>query len=59
MRGWGIILIILGIGSYILPLMGRQFWLVSLFGGSPFIGVGFVLFGVFFIFAGSKPADRE
>lgn len=32
MRGWAIWLLILGIGSFVLPMMGRQFILISIFG---------------------------
>lgn len=55
MAGWGITFIILGIGSYILPMIGLQFSLFILvreiiFNGSQgvtslvFIGVGAVMF---------------
>ena len=40
-------------------MMGRQFILVSIFGDSKWVGVGFILVGAFLTFAGSKPADRE
>jgi hypothetical protein len=59
MRGWGLTLIILGIGSYILPLMGRQFMLVSIFGDSAWVGAGFIVFGAFFMLCARKPEDRE
>jgi hypothetical protein len=51
MRSWGIVLIIVGIGSYFLPLAGLQFKLVSLFGpnsGIIFIAIGVVLTGISF-----------
>ena len=32
MRGLGIMLLIFGIGSFVLPMMGMQFRLLSLFG---------------------------
>ena len=59
MRSWGITLIILGIGSYILPMMGRQFILVSIFGDSPLVGVGFIGVGAFLAFAGGKRVPEE
>ena len=42
MRGWGITLLILGIGSFILPLIGLQFRLLNLFGAATSI-IGAVL----------------
>ena len=32
MRGLGVMLLVIGAGSFILPMMGRQFILVSVFG---------------------------
>ena len=32
MRGWGIMLLILGIGSFVLPFLGVQFRLLAIFG---------------------------
>ena len=51
MKSWGSLLIILGIGSFILPMMDIQFTLIQIFGegneklaGGAFIAVGAVLF---------------
>jgi hypothetical protein len=32
MRGLGVMLLVIGAGSFVLPMMGRQFILVSVFG---------------------------
>lgn len=46
MRGWGIFCLILGIGSFILPYMGLQFRLLSLFGDKqPAVAVVLALVG--------------
>jgi len=37
MRGWGTTLILLGVGSFLLPFFGMQFRLMSLFGDSPVV----------------------
>ncbi len=47
MRGWGVTLIVIGLGSYVLPLLGLQFRLINLFGegsGLIFAGFGVILF---------------
>jgi hypothetical protein len=51
MKSWGTLLIVLGIGSFILPMMDIQFKLIQIFGegneklaGGAFIAVGAVLF---------------
>jgi hypothetical protein len=47
MRRLAIFLIVLGIGSFILPLMGRQFILVSVFEGHETLaGLGMIAAGV-------------
>ena len=46
MRGWGIMLLIFGIGSFILPLMGVQFRLMQLFGENTAVaGIGLAALG--------------
>lgn len=54
MRGWGITFLVLGIGSFILPLIGVQFALLSLFGQyvSVVAGILIVLGLVMVIFGG-------
>lgn len=67
MRGWGIWMVILGIGSFILPMMGLQFKLLALFGEyTPVAGIGLavvggILVGVSFIMppAAAEPTDAE
>lgn len=55
MRRFGITLLILGIGSFILPLFGRQFRLLSLFGGAtPVVAVILAILGAGLIFADYK-----
>ena len=50
MKGWGTLLVLLGVGSFILPAFGMQFRLINVFGGDPsssgilFIIVGAVLY---------------
>lgn len=50
MKGWGTLLVLLGVGSFILPAFGMQFRLINAFGGDPsssgilFIIVGGVLY---------------
>jgi hypothetical protein len=44
--GWGVIFLIFGVGSFILPLMGVQFKLLALFGeATPYIGGGLAVIG--------------
>ncbi|MFO0969239.1 MAG: hypothetical protein U0793_27095 [Gemmataceae bacterium] len=46
MRGLGIAFLVLGIGSFILPLMGLQFRALGAFGqATPFIGAGLAVVG--------------
>lgn len=60
MAGWGVILLIIGIGSFILPHFNIQFKLVTLFGpasGFIFAGIGLVLIILSFVM--KKPAAKE
>ncbi|MBC7796881.1 MAG: hypothetical protein H7Z37_08415 [Pyrinomonadaceae bacterium] len=61
MRGWGITFLILGIGSFILPLMGMQFSLLSLFGQyvSVVAGILIVLGLVMVVFGGGGGNNNE
>lgn len=54
MIGWGVTFIIIGIGSYLMPLMDMQFALISLFGKSPLIGAGFIAVGAALCLLGAK-----
>ena len=59
LRGWGILLIVIGVASWVLPLIGRQFPLIllpSALLGIPdyFSGIIFIVIGVILYFLGSK-----
>jgi len=46
MRSWGIWLLVLGVGSFVLPYMGLQFRLLSIFGESlPIVAGGMAVVG--------------
>jgi hypothetical protein len=46
MRRWGVWLLILGIGSFILPLVGMQFILLDIFGQArPFVAAAMIVAG--------------
>ena len=46
MRGWGITCLVLGIGSFVLPMMGVQFIVMELFGEYlPFAAIGMTVLG--------------
>lgn len=50
MRGWGILCVILGIGSLLLPRFGMQFMLMELFDDyQPFAAIGISLLGLVLI----------
>ena len=61
MRGWGTWMIILGVGSLLLPLLGVQFVLMALLDPwQPFAGIGVALAGMVMLTMGlfsSEPAD--
>ncbi len=58
MKGIGIWLLVLGVGSFILPLMGMQFRLVSVFGEyAPFAAVGMIGIGGLLTAAGAMSKD--
>jgi hypothetical protein len=62
MRGWGVVLLIIGVGSFILPQFGFQFKLVSLFGpasGFIFGGVGLVLLILSFVMKKEAPTTSQ
>jgi putative Mn2+ efflux pump MntP len=52
MRGLGVALLVFGIGSFILPLIGMQFRLLSIFGegSQPIVGVVLAVIGAVLIF---------
>ena len=46
MAGWGLALLILGIGSFILPLLGFQFRLLRPFSeAQPILGIALIISG--------------
>jgi hypothetical protein len=47
MRSWGIWLLVLGIGAFILPYVGLQFKILSVFGDSlPLVAGGIAVVGL-------------
>lgn len=53
MKGWGTLLVLLGVGSFILPAFGMQFRLINAFGGDPSSsGVLFIIVGGVLYFIG-------
>jgi hypothetical protein len=60
MRSWGFTLLIVGVGSFILPAFGIQFILVDIFGPlGPVVAVIAAIVGVGLIWAGSKRQEEE
>lgn len=49
----GAVLVLLGLLSFVLPLFGRQFVLVKLFGGTAVTGVLFIAAGIVVAIAGA------
>ena len=59
-RGWGITLLILGIGSFILPLLGLQFRLLNLFGdATPVLGAGLAVLGAVLVGLSFRSGGRD
>lgn len=52
MQKIGLFLIVLGVGSFVLPLMGIQFRLIQAFGETPAVGAAFVGVGSLLYFIG-------
>jgi len=61
MRGLGVALLILGIGSFILPLVGMQFRLLSLFGegSQPIVAIVIAVIGAVLIFVSMSRDQGE
>ena len=58
MRKAGIYCLVFGVGSLVLPLVGLQFTLLSLFGAAtPLVGVGLIVVGGVLFVAGPKQAE--
>jgi uncharacterized membrane protein YgdD (TMEM256/DUF423 family) len=59
MRSWGIYLLIFGIGSFLLPMMGLQFKLLSLLGSStPIVGGVLTVAGIVLLVLSSLSPKR-
>ena len=59
MKRWGVLLIVIGIGSFILPAIGMQFRLINLAGGDPSTsGVLFIAAGAVLYFIGQALESR-
>jgi hypothetical protein len=59
-KGWGVTFIVLGAGSFILPMMGVQFRLISLFGeAAPVVGVVLLALGVLMVVMGPKSEEGQ
>jgi len=55
MRSLGIWLLILGVGSFVLPMMNLQFRILSLFGEhAPIAGIVMAVIGGIMLFAGGS-----
>jgi len=59
MRSWGIYLLIFGIGSFLLPMMGLQFKLLSLLGiSTPIVGGVLTVAGIVLLVLSSLSPKR-
>jgi uncharacterized membrane protein YgdD (TMEM256/DUF423 family) len=59
MRSWGIYLLIFGIGSFLLPMMGLQYKLLSLLGNStPIVGGVLTVAGIVLLVLSSLSPKR-
>jgi hypothetical protein len=60
MKGWGTTFVILGIGSFILPRMGMQFSLISIFGegNEAIVGVAFIAVGAIMHLTGRRTEEE-
>jgi hypothetical protein len=51
MRGWGIWMVILGVGSFVLPFFGLQFMLLDLLGTArPIVAIVMIIAGGLLIY---------
>ena len=59
MRSWGIYLLIFGIGSFLLPMMGLQYKLLSMLGNStPLVGGVLTVAGIVLLVLSSLSPKR-
>ena len=56
---WGATLLVIGIGSFIVPFFGQEFPLVNLFGGGPAAGVFLAVVGGILLAIGSAMERRS
>ena len=57
MRQAGVYCLIFGVGSFVLPMLGLQFRLLSLFGSAtPLVGLGLAVLGGVLVVASPKPS---
>ena len=56
MVGWGLILLILGLGSFLMPLLGMQFALARIFGpgNETVVGIALSVAGLLLIIIGLR-----
>ena len=60
MANLGVLLILLGIGSFVLPMLGRQFTLMAWVDPyQPFAGIGVALAGVALLFFARQGASNS
>jgi hypothetical protein len=60
MRSAGIWMIILGVGSFILPMIGRQFILLSWLGGAtPYVGGGLAVVGLILLVLSFRQGESQ
>lgn len=58
MRSWGITLLVIGVGAFILPLIGVQFILVSIFGNAQYAVAGVLaVVGLIMTIAGADDGE--
>jgi hypothetical protein len=59
MKRWGALLIVIGVGSFVLPAIGMQFRLINVFGGDPSSsGTLFIIAGAVLFFIGQALESR-
>ena len=60
MKRFGITLIIIGIGAFILPYLGRQFVFISIFGpAATFVSIAAVAVGIILVVASYRIENKE
>lgn len=59
MKRLGWLLVILGVGSFILPLFGLQFKLMMLFGDSPIVAIVMAIVGAIILVVSSDDGGKK